>query len=182
MDRLGERQDRNRTPSKSQKERTYDEAGIWLLWRCYFRLAGAAGPNYKRPPVTLPDQFRGLAPEASTNHPRQPFGEMKWWAVFQDKVLEDLIHEALFNNYDIRIAASRVVQAKAVVGITRADQFPSVSGSGSIEHVRSELNPDAPTFDTLSIQAAYILDFWGQYRRATEAARANLVASEFGQE
>lgn len=140
------------------------------------------GPNYKRPPTTLPDQYRGLAPDAANQASGQPFGEMKWWAVFQDKALEDLIREALINNYDIRIAASRVMQAKAVVGVTRADQFPSVSGSGSIEHVRSELNPHAPTFDTLSIQAAYILDFWGQYRRATEAARANLVASEFGQD
>jgi multidrug efflux system outer membrane protein len=107
---------------------------------------------------------------------------MKWWAVFQDKALEDLIREALTNNYDMRIAASRVVQAQASLGVTRADQFPSVSGSGSIEQVRSELNRGGPTFDTLSIQAAYIIDFWGQYRRATEAAQANLVNTQFGQE
>jgi multidrug efflux system outer membrane protein len=155
-------------------------ASVLLLSLC----ACKVGPNYSRPAVTLPDQYRGLAPEATTptQPPAEAFGEMKWWAVFQDKALEDLIREALTNNYDMRIAASRVVQAQASLGVTRADQFPSVSGSGSIEQVRSELNRGGPTFDTLSIQAAYIIDFWGQYRRATEAAQANLVNTQFGQE
>ncbi len=155
-------------------------ASVLLLSLC----ACKVGPNYSRPAVTLPDQYRGLAPEAATptQPPAEAFGEMKWWAVFQDKALEDLIREALTNNYDMRIAASRVVQAQASLGVTRADQFPSVSGSGSIEQVRSELNRGGPTFDTLSIQAAYIIDFWGQYRRATEAAQANLVNTQFGQE
>jgi multidrug efflux system outer membrane protein len=108
---------------------------------------------------------------------------MKFWTVFQDKVLADLIREALANNYDIRIAATRVAQAEAIVGITRADQLPSLSANGSIQWVRSTPQfPGAPTFDTLGLQAAYIVDFWGQYRRASEAARANLVASQNGQE
>lgn len=154
-------------------------ASVLLLSLC----ACKVGPNYSRPAVTLPDQYRGLAPEATpTQPPPEAFGEMKWWAVFQDKALEDLIREALTNNYDMRIAASRVVQAQASLGVTRADQFPSVSGSGSIEQVRSEVNRGGPTFDTLSIQAAYIIDFWGQYRRATEAAQANLVNTQFGQD
>jgi outer membrane protein, multidrug efflux system len=144
------------------------------------------GPNYKRPPLTLPDQFRGLAPDASNQASAQPggqpFGEMKWWTVFQDKALEDLIREALSNNYDIRIAASRVVQAQAVVGITRADQFPQVSASGGIQQVKSGLFSGGPTFDSVSVQASYILDFWGQYRRATEAAKANLVATQYAQD
>lgn len=140
------------------------------------------GPNYQRPAVTLPDQYRQLAPEISNQTATPAFGEMKWWSVFQDKALEALIREALVNNYDIRIAASRVVQARAELGVTRADQFPSVSGSGGIAQVRSDINPGGPTFDSLSIQASYILDFWGQYRRATEASRARLTGTEFGQE
>jgi len=140
------------------------------------------GPNYKRPPVTLPDQFRGLAPDASNQPSGQPFVEMKWWAVFQDKALEDLIREALSNNYDVRIAASRVVQAEATVGITRADQFPQISASGGIQQVKSGLFSNGPTFDSVSVQASYILDFWGQYRRATEAAKANLVATQYAQD
>ena len=140
------------------------------------------GPNYKRPVVSLPDQYRGLAPDATAQPSGEAFGEMKFWTVFQDKVLEDLIKEALTNNYDIRIAAARVTQAKAALGITRADQFPSVSVSGGIQQVKSGLFPGGPTFDSLSIQASYIVDFWGQYRRATEAAKANLVATQYGQD
>ena len=143
------------------------------------------GPNYKRPQLNVPDKYRGLAPPTTPQTSTESFGEMKWSAVFQDKVLEDLIREALVNNYDIRIAASRVAQAKAIVGITRADQLPSVTGSGSIRQLRFQFIPNTPanasTYDTLSLQMNYIVDFWGQYRRATEAARASLVATEYGQ-
>ena len=139
------------------------------------------GPNYKRPAVALPDQYRGLAPSASPQpQPSTPnFAEMKWWTVFQDKVLEDLIREALTNNYDLRIAATRILQAKAQLGITRADQFPSVEATGAIQNVRNQLFQNAPTFDSIGLQASYIVDFWGQFRRATEASRANLVATEY---
>lgn len=140
------------------------------------------GPNYKRPPVTVPDQYRGLAPTAAPPAASESFAEMKWWTVFQDEALDNLIREALTNNYDIRIAATRIMQAAAQLGITRADQFPSVAGSGSIQNVRNQFLRNAPTFDSLSIQASYIVDFWGQFRRATEAARANLLATEFGRE
>ena len=140
------------------------------------------GPNYQRPAVNLPDQYRGLAPEAAAQTSGEVFGDMKFWAVFQDKVLVDLIKEALTNNYDVRIAATRVVQAQAALGITRADQFPQVSASGGIQQVKSGLFPGGPTFDSLSVQASYIVDFWGQYRRATEAAKANLVASQYAQD
>ena len=142
------------------------------------------GPNYKRPAVAIPDQYRGLAPSASPQpQPSTPnFAEMKWWTVFQDKVLEDLIREALTNNYDLRIAATRILQARAQLGITRADQFPSVEATGAIQNVRNQFFQNAPTFDSIGLQASYIVDFWGQFRRATEASRANLVATEFGQE
>jgi outer membrane protein, multidrug efflux system len=153
-------------------------ASVMVLWLC----GCMVGPNYKRPPVTVPDQYRGLAPDVAAQPSSEAFGQMKFWTVFQDKVLEGLIREALNNNYDLRIAAARVAQARAAVGVTRADQLPSVSASGGIEQVRSALYPGGPTFDTLSVQAAYMVDFWGQYRRATEAARADLVATEYGQD
>jgi multidrug efflux system outer membrane protein len=147
------------------------------------------GPNYQRPAATLPDGYRGLAPETPpatpatpTQAPAETFGDMKWWTVFQDKALEDLIREALISNYDMQIAATRIAQAEAIVGITRADQLPSITAQGGIQQVKSGLFPGGPTFDSISLQAAYIVDFWGQYRRATEAAKANLVASQFGRE
>lgn len=153
-------------------------ASVLLLLLC----SCMVGPNYKRPQVTTPDQYRGLAPTATPSQTAtENFGQMKWWTVFQDKALEDLIKEALANNYDIRIAAARVEQAQDIVGITRADQLPSVSAGGGIQQVRNALNPGGPTFDTLFIQAQYIVDFWGQFRRATEAAKANLLATEYGQ-
>ncbi len=151
---------------------------VLLLSLC----ACTVGPNYERPKVSVPDQFRSAPDLPQEQRSAEPFGQMKWWTVFQDKVLEDLIREALANNYDIRIAAARVMQAQAIVGIRRADQLPSISGSASIHNERATLYPGSPTFDTALIQASYIIDFWGQYRRATEAARANLVATEFGQD
>ena len=154
-------------------------ASALLLTLCACKM----GPNYQRPGVKMPDQFRALAPEAPVaGATGQAFGEMKWWTVFQDKALEDLIREALINNYDIQIAAVHVAQAQAILGITKADQRPSVGASGSVEQVRSHFFPGGPTFDSVAIQAAYMVDFWGQYRRATEAAKANMVASEYGQE
>src|SRR5277367_5508339 len=142
--------------------------------------ACTVGPNYKRPPVDVPGQYRGLPPDTSTN-PGQPFAEMQWSAVFQDEVLQGLIKEALTNNYDVRIAATRILEAGAVLGITRANQFPQVGAGGSLGNSRTQPFPGNSTVGSASIQASWILDFWGQYRRATEAARANLLATEFGE-
>ena len=83
------------------------------------------GPNYKRPPLTVPDQYRGLAPDASTQttQPQPPagdqFAEMKWPAVFQDETLQALIKEALANNYDMSIAATRIL------GLTPISESPA---------------------------------------------------------
>lgn len=140
------------------------------------------GPNYKRPTMSVPDQYRG-APDLTTQQPAgEQFGEMKWWAVFQDETLQALIKEALANNYDLKIAATRVLQANASLGITRADQFPSLNGSFGITNERNGLYPKAPTFDIAGLSLSYIVDFWGQYRRATEAARATLLATKYGQQ
>jgi multidrug efflux system outer membrane protein len=139
-------------------------------------LAGCeVGPNYKRPAVDVPGQHRGMAPDVSG----QPFGEMQWQTVFSDDVLQGLIKEALANNYDMRIAATRILEAGASLGVTRANQLPALSGSFGVQNQRSAAYPGSPTFDSAGLQLNYMVDFWGQYRRATEAARANLVASEY---
>jgi multidrug efflux system outer membrane protein len=140
------------------------------------------GPNYKRPALTVPDTYRGVAPDASTQPPAaQTFADLQWAAVFQDEVLQGLIKEALTNNYDMKIAATRVLQANANLGITRADQFPTLNGSFGITNERNQLFPKAPTFDIAALSLNYVVDFWGQYRRATEAARATLLATRYGQ-
>ena len=128
------------------------------------------GPNYKRPPLTVPDQYRGSAPDLSNQPGAEPFAEMKWESVFEDETLRALIREALANNYDMQIAASRIMQARAIVGETRANQLPSLSGSFGIDYQRNALLLNGPTIYSAELQLNYIVDFWGQYRRATEAA------------
>ena len=142
------------------------------------------GPKYKRPPVTVPDAYRGLAPDAGPQAPAS-LGDEKWWMVFQDLQLQGLIREALSQNYDVRIAATRVLQAQAVLGITRADQFPTITGGVSSSNQRFPATKITPAFETspseVNLSLFWELDFWGKFRRATEAARATLLATEWGQ-
>jgi outer membrane protein, multidrug efflux system len=139
------------------------------------------GPNYKRPALAVPDQYRGLAPGLGGQGAGGPFGEMKWQSVFQDETLQNLIKEALTNNYDIRIAATNILEAQASLGVTRSNQLPAVNGSFGVQNERSAAYLSAPTFDTAALQLSYMVDFWGQFRRATEAARAQLLATQYAQ-
>jgi multidrug efflux system outer membrane protein len=146
----------------------------------------AVGPNYKRPAASVPDTYRGLTPEEAAKTPSASFGDQKWWEVFQDEQLRSIIRTALQQNYDVRIAASRILAAQAQLGITRADQFPSVAGGAAISDARSAKSAFLPAFEgstgQLNVSAAWELDFWGKYRRATEAARANLLGSEWARQ
>ena len=107
---------------------------------------------------------------------------MKWPEVYKDEILQQLIKEALTNNYNVRIAATAIMQAQANLGITRANQFPSLAGSFAIQNERNSAYPGAPTFDTAGLSFSYIVDFWGQYRRATESARATLLSTKYAQD
>lgn len=142
--------------------------------------ACTVGPNYKRPVTDVPVQYRDVTPAPAGQSAEAPFGEMKWQSVFQDEVLQGLIKEALSNNYNIRIAASRIQQAEASLGITRSNQLPTLNGVVGVQNQQSLATyPKTPTYYTAGLQLSYIFDFWGQYRRATEAARANLLATRF---
>jgi outer membrane protein, multidrug efflux system len=137
-------------------------------------LAGCTvGPNYRRPTVDVPANYRN----ASQPGEAASLATEKWSMVFQDPELQKLIRTALDQNYDIRIAASRILQAQAQLGITRADQFPEVEATAGV------LGQKIPAFGytASAIQGVFSWnpDFWGQYRRATEAARADLLASEW---
>jgi multidrug efflux system outer membrane protein len=142
------------------------------------------GPNYKRPNVDAPSTYRGSPAGDAPGDATPALGDEKWWTVFQDEELQNLIRVALQQNYDLRIAATRVLQAQAQLGITRADQFPTLSGGANLESTRQAANTLFHGFEErtgqISLSASWELDFWGKYRRATEAARANLVASEWG--
>jgi outer membrane protein, multidrug efflux system len=141
------------------------------------------GPNYKRPTAAVPGSYRGTPSDNAAQTQLTALGDQKWWDIFQDEQLRTLIRTALTQNYDSRIAASRLLEAQAQLGITRADQFPSLSAGAGISDTRTARSKFLPAFETSSgqanVSAAWELDFWGKYRRATEAARANLVASEW---
>ena len=144
----------------------------------------AVGPNYKRPPIDTPPVYRGLTPEEAAKADSTSLADEKWWNVFQDEQLKELIRISLQRNYDLRRAAARVLQAQAALGITRADQFPAISASASATNERSARQKQLPPIETstnqLGANFSWELDFWGRFRRATEAARANLAASEWG--
>ena len=142
------------------------------------------GPNYKRPDVDVPTTYRAAPANDAAANRAPALGEAKWFEVFQDEQLQNLIRVALQQNFDLRIAATRVLQAQAQLGITRADQFPNLSAGAGIGTSRQAapvlFHGFEETTGQVSLSASWELDFWGKYRRATEAARANLLASEWG--
>ena len=149
--------------------------------------ACTVGPNYTRPVVNLPDAYRGSAPPAATAADQPSIGDQEWWQLFQDEQLQELIRTALRQNFDVRIAAARVAEARAQLGITRADQFPQLDASALAERERVSASPvpfplqeyERNVFQVAG-SASWEVDFWGRFRRATEAARATLAATEWG--
>jgi len=155
------------------------------------------GPDYKRPALNVPSTYRqALAPDIAVSSPAPSsvpsIADEQWTAVFQDLALQRLIKEALANNFDLRIAAQRVLEAQAQVGIARSQQLPSINAGASYSalQIPSSLagttSAGAPANSFYrgggpSASAAWNLDFWGLYRRQSEAARAELLASEWGQ-
>jgi len=158
-----------------------------LVWLLASLLAGCTvGPNYKRPSANVPTAYRTLEPAAGTNPTEQSLGDQKWWEVFQDQRLQQLIRTALQQNYDTRIAAARVLEAEAQVGLARANQLPTVNGIASGTGLRNPATGPIPgytfTYGRITPSASWDTDFWGKYRRATEAARANLLAEDWARQ
>jgi multidrug efflux system outer membrane protein len=154
-----------------------------LVLVLFLTVGCAVGPNYKRPSVSVPDAYRGATPQDTVPSPASTLGDQKWWDLFQDQQLQELIRTALQQNYDLRIAATRILAAQAQLGITRADQFPTLAGGAAAVNQRYQQTKTYPKYETsanqLNLSLAWDLDFWGKYRRATEAARANLLATEW---
>ena len=159
-----------------------------LLFCAFSALLGGCtvGPNYKRPNTDVPSAYRGLTAEEAASASTQSLGEEKWWEVFQDEQLQKLIRTSLQQNYDARIAATRVLEAQEQVGLARASQFPTVGVSGNGTGLRNPATGPIPAYTfnygRITANAAWDLDFWGKYRRGTEAARANLLASDWARQ
>lgn len=159
---------------------------IFILSLFVMLCAGCTvGPNYKKPAVPVPPEYRGLPADQVGKSGATSFGDQKWWDAFQDETLRELIQTALKQNYDVRIAAARILEARAQLGITRADQLPSVAAGASAVNERLAQSARIPAIETsaqtLSASLAWELDFWGKFRRATESARASLLAQEWAQ-
>jgi multidrug efflux system outer membrane protein len=141
------------------------------------------GPNYQRPKVATPAAYRG--PDNSQLSSTGSLGDQKWWNVFKDAELQELIRTAVKQNYNAQIAATRVLQAQAQLVITHANQLPNASVGPGVTGVRAPGIPNVFSgysylADALTISGSWNVDFWGRYRRATEAARASLLATEWG--
>jgi outer membrane protein, multidrug efflux system len=149
----------------------------WLTAGAALLLAGCVvGPKYQRPAVNVPQTYYNTDPE-QTAATAASLGDEHWFSLFRDPELEKLIRAGLANNFDVKIAASRITEAQAQVGITRANQLPSVSAGPSFTTER--LGTFSLTFFQLESLVSWNPDFWGQYRRATEAARANVLAAQW---
>ncbi len=146
-------------------------------------LAGCLmGPKYRRPAANVPPSYRAASPEQTT---ASSLGNEQWWQVYQDPVLAELIHKALAQNYDVRIAAARILEAQAQLGIIRSNQFPSASvGADIFSQQNAKISNQFPAYQAnageLNLGVIWNLDFWGKYRRQTEAARAEVLATEWG--
>jgi multidrug efflux system outer membrane protein len=137
------------------------------------------GPDYKRPPVVVPDQFYAARAAADSNS----LADVPWWELFHDEALQALIAEALEKGYDTRIAAARVEEARAQYGIAGSALYPQLSYDAKVERskssaysVQGDVTGTAITANVVS--ATWELDLWGKLRRLNEAARAEYLASE----
>jgi multidrug efflux system outer membrane protein len=146
----------------------------------------AVGPNYKRPAVGLPDQYRGTpAPQSA-----QSIADTKWPELFADDTLKQLVATALERNFDLRIAAERVQEARANLGITRANLFPFVDVQAQFTTTRSSsvgsfvfIQPGtdiSASYTQAGAALSWEVDLWGRLRRLTESARAQYLATEEG--
>src|ERR1700761_8713984 len=161
---------------KSHVLYVFSLAGAILFASC------AVGPNYKRPAVNSPATFRDAGEITNTESP-----ELAWWQVYQDEPLQALVHEAFTNNYDLRIAATRVEQARAIAMQARSQFVPSATYGGTVSRGRNDLfgssfpNGGATVNSSVAtLNAFWEVDLWGRVRRLNEAARAEFLASEEG--
>jgi multidrug efflux system outer membrane protein len=150
--------------------------GMFVIAASLFTGACTVGPNYKRPQIVAPPQFRGDT--AAAQSPAS-LGDAKWFELFKDEKLQGLIKTAIENGYDIKIAAARVLEARGSLTATRSGLFPQVNGVASAGRQRAAGSGISSVL--AAGQAAWEIDLFGKLRRATEAARAELLATEANQ-
>jgi outer membrane protein, multidrug efflux system len=157
-------------------------AGVLLA--AFTLAACTSGPDYKRPDMVLPESWPAKQDDAAV---KASGVTEQWWHLYADANLDKLEEEALAHNADIQVAVSHVLEVRAQLGITKADQFPELSANASQSRTKASTVgtfplpsyiPPTQNFSHISLDASYELDLWGKLRRATEAARANLLSAE----
>ena len=143
-----------------------------------FLCSCAVGPRYHRPAVQTPDSYRELAESPQLRAQTASYADLPWWQVFQDPKLQELIRTALKQNYDLQQATERINAARAQLAITRSSLFPQVSGNANFSGGKENVVQSRYNFLTLTADAAFQLDFFGRLRRANEASRAQILATE----
>jgi len=139
------------------------------------------GPNYHKPAVQTPAAYRELKESPQAQAQEASYADLPWWQVFQDPQLQDLIRTALKQNYDMQLATERIKAERAQLAITRSYLFPQAQGSGNFTGGKEQSFQSKSNFFALTADAAFQLDLFGKLRRETEAARAQLLATEDAQ-
>ncbi len=141
----------------------------------------AVGPNYHKPDIQTPAAYRDLSENPQVQAQTASFADLPWWQVFQDPQLQELIRTALKQNYDLLLATERINAERAQLAITRSNLFPQASGNANFNGGKEQNFQTTFNFLSLAADATFQLDFFGRLRRATEAARAQLLATEEAQ-
>ena len=139
------------------------------------------GPNYHRPAVQTPTVYRDLRESPQAQEQAASFADLPWWQVFQDPQLQELIRTALKQNYDMQVATERINAERAQLSITRSQLFPQAQASGNFTGGKEQTFQSKSNFLALTADAAFQLDLFGKLRRETEAARAQVLATEDAQ-
>jgi len=147
-------------------------AALMILSAC-----ATMGPDYERPTPETPESYR------TETVPAKYAVNLRWWELFKDPALYDLVTAALENNREVNVAAARIEEARAALGFTRADLYPRLdinAGAGTGNFAGGSRSDDDMTNLYIAPTASWEIDFWGKFRRSTEAARAELMATEYG--
>ena len=143
-----------------------------------FLSACMVGPKYHRPVVQTPNTFRDLAQNPHIQAQTASYAALHWWEVFKDPKLQELIRTALRQNYDLQLATERINAARAQLAVTRSSLFPHLGANANFNGGKENAFQSKYNFLTLVGDAAFQLDFFGRLRRATEASRAELLATD----
>jgi multidrug efflux system outer membrane protein len=138
----------------------------------------AVGPNYHKPDVQAPAAYRNLPANSQAEAQAASYADLPWWQVFPDPVLQDLIRTALKQNYDLQTATERINAARGQLAVTRSSLFPQVNGNANFAGGNEQFYPAKSNLLLLTADAAFQLDLFGGLRRATQASRAQMLATE----